>query len=469
MEKTKRYVGRRKKKRRVLVPVMLLMLFAIVAIAEHVIEDRSRFKEDTYIDGVNCSELNVDNAKIVIESKEILFLFADGTKYFVPQDEVGRTLTDTSELKDFLSMQYSEEGKEPNVFSISPEGYEVNEDLIEEYLKTFSQFNEENMSPSTNAYMRETAIGLFEVVPEVYGNEIELSEAISYTKSILEEGEYRVDFGLISSPEDQPKILVEDLKPIVDKINMLLNTEIELTLFDGSSHILNRDIIKDWIYQKEAEGIYDIDIEEGVKAFVYNLNQEVEAINTMAKFKTNEGIIVTLPVKQEHRVTIDTEKEIAQITLELEQGGTHSRDAHYLGRYTYEKLGTYAEFNITQQYAWAYKDGICVYEAPFISGQEGVFDTPIGIFYSNFKALDYHLSLYGETDVAAWITVDGDIGIHAASELRDDSEYTPDRYKEKNGGSHGCFNMKDIDAIWFYDFIVIPTEEVEGTPIIVHY
>lgn len=125
--------------------------------------------------------------------------------------------------------------------------------------------------------------------------------------------------------------------------------------------------------------------------------------------------------------------------------------------------------DISDQYLWAFENGVAILESPMISGKAGTrSETSRGIFQIEFKKPGKYLR--GPKDengnyawncwVDYWMLFDRDrsIGLHDAS-WRKPEQYTPETYL--TNGSHGCVNLPCEFAPLLYDFVEV------GTPVIV--
>lgn len=125
--------------------------------------------------------------------------------------------------------------------------------------------------------------------------------------------------------------------------------------------------------------------------------------------------------------------------------------------------------DISDQYVWAFENGVAVLESPMVSGTAGTkSETSRGVFAITKKVPGKYLNGPKGADgkprwrswVDYWMPFDTkrSIGLHDAS-WRDASEYVPETYL--SDGSHGCVNLPNEFAPLLYDFVEV------GTPVIV--
>lgn len=125
----------------------------------------------------------------------------------------------------------------------------------------------------------------------------------------------------------------------------------------------------------------------------------------------------------------------------VEASTSGTRVAPYYPKSDADKLpyaGNYVEINLSAQYLWVYKDGVCAVSTPIVSGCVANGDaTPTGVY--SIYDMDRNCWLTGPTwddYVNYWIGYSGTYGIHDASWR---SEFGGDIYIYE--GSHGCPNL----------------------------
>lgn len=119
--------------------------------------------------------------------------------------------------------------------------------------------------------------------------------------------------------------------------------------------------------------------------------------------------------------------------------------------------GAYVDIDISEQKVRYYDaSGNLLHEADCITGRpNGERDTPTGVYYLNNKTTDIHLrgpkKANGEYEwdshVNYWMPFVGNsVGLHDASWQ---SSFGGQVYKTR--GSHGCVNLSNSEASWFYN------------------
>ena len=120
---------------------------------------------------------------------------------------------------------------------------------------------------------------------------------------------------------------------------------------------------------------------------------------------------------------------------------------------------SYVEVSLTDQYLWLYKDGKCILESYFVSGNPTRgHATPRGIYGLTYKTRNATLSGEGyNSKVKYWMPFNRNVGLHDAPWR---SSFGGQIYR--SNGSHGCINLPPANAAKIY-------ENVEkNTPVIVY-
>ena len=120
---------------------------------------------------------------------------------------------------------------------------------------------------------------------------------------------------------------------------------------------------------------------------------------------------------------------------------------------------SYVEVSLTDQYLWLYKDGKCILESYFVSGNPNRgHATPKGIYGLTYKTRDATLSGEGyDSKVKYWMPFNRNVGLHDAPWRK-----TFGGQIYKNNGSHGCINLPPANAAKIYENVD------KNTPVIVY-
>ena len=443
------------RKRKYLFAILALaIILSIIGITKFLDYSHKHFRDGTIINDVDCSKLTVEEANTKINKKlhnpDITYIFVDDEFTIQEQQLFGIKLEDNAELKEILQNQ-NDGAKELN-YTLQHSIF-VNDVKVKDYLRTFSCFKEENIKKSQNAYLALDSDNMLYIEPEFYGNELDFNEAYDLALSTLRSGSTVIDFRCITK---QPEILSTDPELILqrDKLNSILASSVKYILPDGSTFCLDANTIKDWLY-KNDDGIYQLDLDSNLEAFVDALEKKVSETGSTAAFKATGIGDISLPLAESKRATIDRESEIAKLKEELDTSLLYIREPIYSSNgFTFKNYTSYVEVDTTRQNVWMYVNGNCIVDTPCVTGNYSNHHTPSGIFSLTFKKQDTYLK--GTNDdgskysshVNYWMPFNGGIGLHDATWRKKfgDSIY-------KGNGSHGCVNLPLSAAATIYENI----------------
>lgn len=421
--------------------LIICIVLVVILVLGIMLFRNTHFRYGTVIQGVDCSFLSVKDAQQVINefiaTQKIQFVFETGKQYEVDSQNFGLQLAGTKILKKIMQ----EQGKGEIKNHILENAFIFEEKTVKEYLENLPELQKENMLEPQNAYLAFGKDGLLEIIPEVYGNSIDFSEAYGLVTKSLQSGNLVIDFTPITGLE--PAILATDpmLLEQKEKLNSYLMTSVQFILSDGSTFSLDRNVMKNWIYQ-DKEGKYQIDIEYNLPSFVEALEERVNQTNSTMIFNASDLGNMTINVKKKLRSTLDKNAQTEHIKSLLGTGKTYQEAPIYMNVSVLNQLNNgYVELDITRQKVWMYKEGECILETDCVTGMANTaYATPTGIYYLTYKQSPAHLSKY-DAYVTYWMPFNGGIGFHDASwRYRNGQGYFGgDIYK--TDGSHGCVNL----------------------------
>lgn len=428
---------------------------------------REHFRQNTFIEKVDCSQLTVEQALAKLQEelnrREITLAFVDNVQYKVKGEQFHLSMEPqkqelTEELQRLLEGQHTNQPKERYNYFLETSIY-VNEEELRAYLDTLPELEKSNMVKPQNAYISKTQEGTLTIVPEVYGTEINYEVAVDFCMKELSLRKDKVDFATIMTDRN-PKVLSNDaaLQQEVDSVNTILNTTIRFELYDGSFFTLDKERMKNWVEKDEA-GHYFVNLEENLRVFLEELDAAASRANSTIVFQPTDSEPLTLSVPEQFRAKVDIEKELEIIKEELMSSSTLEREPVYTRIFDTRNLLNYIEIDLIRQRVLMYIDGVCVVDTPCVTGNVKRHNaTPPGIFYLTYKTRN--AILMGNSFVKYWMPFNRGIGLHDAS-WRD--EFGGDIYKEN--GSHGCVNLPEWAAKTIYEYIneTIPIIVYEGT------
>ena len=260
----------------------------------------------------------------------------------------------------------------------------------------------------------------------------------------------------------QPPItkLNTDLLAVVEHVNQVLDTPIDMTCAGETICTIDRDTVASWITitddnQLKVEGVYDwVEHNDAIKdagnssddEHVWELDVQGTTDSIHYVIENNLGMSV----------------EVVRTLIESKPPVTPGA----------KERGRHIDVNLTTQFARFYDtDGTVIWDSPFVSGNvaEGR-DTPTGEFAIESKEAGRTLvgadeDQDGKPDYESYVNfwmpfLRGDWGLHDAT-WRWDSEFGGDTYTYN--GSHGCINLPYDKAEALFNLCVV------GDPVIVHY
>lgn len=438
---------------KIVVFICTIIILVVLALTVRTYSKDS-FQYKTYINGVECSFLNIDSAVEKLEQSinnaEITLLFADDKQYTCLGTYFQIKVENIDELKNIISNKNSDDENRYNIENL----YSINEETARNYLSSLSVFSESNIRKPENAYLELNDQNQLVVKPEIYGNELNIEKAREYLINSLKAGKTIIDFKEITNIE--PAILASDekLNSQKDYINSILSTEIQYNLYDGSTYTLDANVIKNWIY-RDDEGYYNIDIDGNVPKFVDELNKKAEYQLTSTQFNATGKGTINISFGRRTYADLNKDKEIARIKEQLGKSGKVIFDPIYNPLPDYVNIGTYVEIDLTRQRVWMYVNGECIVDTPCVTGDVAQgYSTPPGIFYLTYKTTDTYLKgdnadgTRYSSHVNFWMPFNGGIGLHDALWR---SNFGGSIYM--TNGSHGCVNLPYNAAKTIYNNI----------------
>ncbi len=481
---TKKYIAQSapKKKRTGLVIgisiVAGLFLVAVIAYGFVAIHYQSCFMPGTYIDDMDCSEMEVAQVTAQIRQQEL----EDYSLQIYGKDAAGNSVilgTITAEdvgmeLKDdLLQVQAFFDRQEPLLWIQSLGNRQVKHELTKEIVYDETRLdqlisemnwaeNTQNIVPR-DAYLSEYSeeIGGYEIIPEIQGNRLDMERVAELIKQALYARESSVNLEEHACYE-QPEVTAqsEDLVALRDTLNKWLSTDITYD-WNASEVKLNKQQLAEWISVEDGEAVLD---EEAVAAFVKENAGKYDTYGKNRRFVTTQGVELTLPSGAFGWKT-DTEKECEELIALIKEGTVGDREPVYSSKAPWKGTNdignTYVEIDLTNQHLYLYQRGQIVLETDFVSGLMTRSDciTPQGVFRITYKTTN--ATLRGgdyEQYVNFWMPFHGNFGMHDATWR---TEFGGTIYL--TDGSHGCINLPLDKAGEIYN------QMYEGHPVICYY
>lgn len=431
--------------------VGILFLLAIVGVW---VFSNTHFLRGTFIGGVDCSYLTVDDAlnKVQQEAGEYTnkLYFIDETTYDVKNCEIG-VVFERDKFESIFKRQHDDKNVN-RVYGVS-DVTSIDEGQVAMYLATIPELQQTNMVEPKDAHITWDGAS-FGTEKETIGNMIDFNEALEFTLQELRADENEIYISDIT--RSVPSVTEGDLEERVAYLNRILKSCINITLSDGSVVTLDYNTIKSWIGQDE-NGDFSINVNAGVPSFVEELATKVDKANATMRFKaTNRSNLVSVKVPKSRRAKLNKEAEANQLEALLGSNEPVDCTPIYDGNLISEAdLSNRVEIDITNQHVWMYKDNTLIADTDCVTGNESAgHSTPTGVYKLIYKERDRYLR--GKNDdgtnycsfVKYWMPFNGGVGLHDASWR---SKFGGDIYK--NGGSHGCVNLPRSVAETIYNNI----------------
>lgn len=227
-----------------------------------------------------------------------------------------------------------------------------------------------------------------------------------------------------------------------------------------ASEVLDSDRILSWLRENE-DGSVAFD-EQQARAFVKSLAEKYDTAYTTRTFHTTTGRDIQI-AQGDYGWCIDQDAETEHLLELLSARESATCEPIYAQTATVHAKNdwgtSYVEVSLTDQYLWLYKDGKCILESYFVSGNPTRgHATPRGIYGLTYKTRNATLSGEGyNSKVKYWMPFNRNVGLHDAPWR---SSFGGQIYR--SNGSHGCINLPPANAVKIY-------ENVEkNTPVIVY-
>ncbi len=420
-----------------------------------------QFGRNTYISNTDVSSLTVEEAVTAMnESRGFMVTFEKNGK----DKRVDITAAVTREFstdkivacKSNLTFVEYLFGREKD-FHVEPEQSAVDEEILRTIL-------EENLPKATrktvDAYLDEE----FELVPEVYGDEINYNDLIYDIKLGVETGQ-KLDYAL----EDyyiKPKFTreSENIVKAVKMVNAYSDMIITYQFGEMTEEIGWKKIKKHLSYNPDTAVLTFKT--KWVKKFVQQLGKKYNTYGKTRKFKSTKDGKVTIHggimgwwIHEE-----ETIKQLKNLLAKKKSKKVEPVYRSIAAQHGKDDIGdTYVEISIDRQHLWFYKNGKLKMESDVVTGKlTKERKTTVGVHRVYGKERDRYLGTMAvqgyRSFVQYWMPFNWDgQGLHDASWR---SKFGGTIYK--NGGSHGCVNLPSSFAGKLYKEVTI------GMPVVVY-
>ncbi len=470
------------KKRTIILGGLFSLALIILAVIYYkgVMFYQVHFLPNTYINGVDCSDLDAEAVITMLDTRmEQYVLDVTGRDYKEGNTKVvlGKILPEDIQLKfagtreavlSFLEQQeaykwFQKYSNQKMTYTFE-QSINFNEELLENIVKSWDACQKENMQKPEDAYISQyqETWNRYEVVDETTGTEFDVDVVIELIGDAVRNQEVLLDIEALNCYEEASvRADNEVLTGAVETANKWLSTCVTYD-WNGTEVKLDFNILKDWVSLERNIPVLDV---EAVRQFVKKQAAAYDTYGKKRSFTTALGVELMLPSGYYGWKT-DTEAETEELIQLIYEGAAVQKEPKYSS--VAQKKGSsdignsYVEADLTHQHLYLYQNGAIVLETDFVSGDmtskpgnvtpEGVF----GVAYKTTNAI-----LRGEdyrTPVNYWMPYYGNYGMHDATWR---NEFGGDIYI--TNGSHGCINLPLDKAAQIYKAVFA------GFPVICYY
>ncbi len=471
---------KRRKKKSSAAPAVIAVVALVVLLGAGYLAGWSSsmgtFLKNTYIDDEDVSGMTTIQAINLLKDKytapKVTISTRSGNVVTIDLAEYGYSVDVSAAIKEIYNKQ--DHSKWFLSFFNTSEyeletDYSFDKDHFERQLRrtTWSTFQ------TTDAHIEYGDSGYY-IVPEVYGDDVDIDKLVDYVEGCIGKGQFKIDISdadLYSNPRVTEKDLLPQLNTIKDNFDFVITYD-----FDYTQEYLTGREVYNWT---KANGEVD---RKKAEAFVDQLAQKYDTFMTTRNFNTTER--GPMQISQGRYSTgqygwwIDQEKTVDKLMEHIEEGKSITIDPVYVQLdtgYTYEGFApgrsadgdignTYIEIDLSAQHLWYYQEGELKFETlNIVSGKatDPSRKTPGGIYSVYTKSTNYTMvapdnSYRAKCAYFMRLSFEG-IGLHDLSR----GAYGGNTYI--NNGSHGCINMKYAEVKQLYDMVE------RGTPVIMYY
>lgn len=433
---------------------------------------KTYFPNNTVINGVDCSGMTVKMANKVLtkewNSKEVTITQEEEELAVLKDLDFVYDIND--QLKEIRNKGYQFPlytllCKKNADLTVSMKPAEMT-DSFSEQIDALPIYEQENEVQTEDAYIDMSSHDL-EIIPEVYGNNIDKSSVEATLLDMIASNIWSLDYHEENFYE-QPKVK-QDSQELLDRQDYCKKyLAHKITYEFGSDSYLLSPEEMDGMMTADESGKITIN-QKAVEAFVADLAANHDTLDTDRLFpSTSRGNVMVYGGTYGYQ--INQAGEVEQLSADLEGLQDVSREPVYAQEgWGWENNGfgsTYVEVDLSMQKLYYYQNGKQMMSCPFVSGDMSKnHGTVTGAFQIVYMTTDVTLKggskkkkTYYESHVDYWMPFYADYGLHDADWR---AEFGGKIYR--TNGSHGCVNMPPASAAQLYNYIS------PGTPVIVFY
>lgn len=410
-----------------------------------------RFLPNTYINGIDCSDMTVEEAEQVYLDDYYSYdktIYIGENSYDVTRETY--QFSNVEKLEKYILIQDSKDWYRAlnNKTEIETDIGDTFEKTVDFIMSDWNIFDESTWVDGENAYLAYDYES-YKVVPEKYGTRMDLDLARSFVESQLR-GEEVQDTNSVYLP---PEITAsdEELNRIAGELNGLIYKTITFK-HDDKSYVIEKDRIEKYLEVNFEDDTYEFDVESLADDFVEDLANELNTVDKEQIFATHDKLIKKISGGNWGN-EIDKDKikeEIINIFEDFEI--TEAEGTIYWSQFHDKTIneGNYVEVDMINQKVFLFYEGELLGSSGTVTGDESDgHATPPGVF--NFWYKTRNAILRGddyENFVNYWMPFNGGIGLHDATWR---SVFGGNIYQRN--GSHGCVNLPLDMAKLIYQYL----------------
>ncbi len=433
---------------------------------------KTHFPENTYVNGVDCSGLSLNEAEEKLteewDSRDFHIRYKGRDLAVIDLDcgyDIAAGLRELMDPNPFVTVFNAlRDKKHEYELSMEPAGLTAG---MKKQIASLEFLDADYDTKTRNAYV-ELEDRRFRIIKEVYGNNIDKGRFIAGMDKNIAAGRFSLEYRA-KDYYDLPEVKADDpeLAERREWCRENLSQIVTYRFYDGDRTLIPKEINRILRFGKDGEKSIN---KENLKEFVTGLAMKHNTAYSNRRFRTRSGRTVTL-YGGNYGWMLDQKKEVKRLSKVL-LGGKDAKldpfwqqEPYYAEATRSDDIGSsYVEVSISRQRVWLVKNGQTVLSSPVVTGKlAGGHGTPGGTYRIAYMQRDTKLRGFEDdgtpysNPVSYWMPFNGDIGLHDASWRH---RFGGSIYKK--GGSHGCINMPVGAARSLYSMIET------GFPVVVY-
>ncbi len=379
--------------------ILAFLLMAGAGYAVGVIVFSERFMPGTVIDGYNCAFKTPREVEEILENRVSSYSLEIRSREEDPEiitaKEAGLHCVSAGSVKSIFDSQdaklwFLQLGKNHVYGDRNP--VRADEKLLKARVSALECVRTEKQIQPSDAYIRDTGSG-YEIVPEVEGNAVDISEVYQRILKAVTNLEPAIDleaelfYHKPSVYRDDP-VLLEN----VERLNRISSAIITYDFADRTERV-DKSVTADWLSYDE-NGLVILDPGK-VSAYVKDLAERYDTFGDTRNFEDHRGNMITIS-GGDYGWLIDQLTETQTLTQEICEGAIKVREPVYayraVSRDTGNDIGyTYIEVDLMEQWLVFYQNGEPVLETPVVTGlpNNTATETPEGFYAIREKHSPY--------------------------------------------------------------------------------